>query len=259
MAGDRLFRALARPQMVAGVTYPFFVLNGIVAAELFLIFKSLFALLPALLIHALGYAAHLRDPHVMALWLTRLAARAARAQSRLVGRQCLPPVSVRAAGAAKREKSVGDHLPYLAQIDDHTILTRDGLALQVIRLEGLPFETIDAVQLEARKAARDAMLQAMSSARFALVHHVVRRAVAPDLDGEFGDPFSAALDKAWRDRLAHASTLRQRPVPDDCRPSARRAARGAADKLLGLFTGDRRPKAEVKRRPARTRTAPAKR
>lgn len=72
MAGDRLFRALARPQMVAGVTYPFFVMNGIVAAELFLIFKSPFALLPALLIHALGYAAHLRDAHVMSLWMTRL-------------------------------------------------------------------------------------------------------------------------------------------------------------------------------------------
>ena len=69
---DPLFRALARPQMVAGVTYPFFVMNGIVAAELFLIFKTPLALVPALVIHALGYAAHLRDPHVMALWLTRL-------------------------------------------------------------------------------------------------------------------------------------------------------------------------------------------
>ena len=69
---DPLFRALARPQMVAGVTYPFFVLNGIVAAELFLVFKTPLALLPAVVIHALGYAAHLRDPHVMALWMTRL-------------------------------------------------------------------------------------------------------------------------------------------------------------------------------------------
>ena len=69
---DPLFRALARPQMVAGVTYPFFVMNGIVAAELFLIFKTPLALLPAVVIHALGYAAHLRDPHVMALWMTRL-------------------------------------------------------------------------------------------------------------------------------------------------------------------------------------------
>ena len=69
---DPLFRALARPQMVAGVTYPFFVLNGIVAAELFLLFKTPLALLPSLIIHALGYAAHLRDPHIMALWMTRL-------------------------------------------------------------------------------------------------------------------------------------------------------------------------------------------
>jgi len=69
---DPLFRALARPQMVAGVTYAFFVLNGIVAAELFLVFKSLIALVPSLLIHGLGYAAHLRDPHIMSVWLTRL-------------------------------------------------------------------------------------------------------------------------------------------------------------------------------------------
>jgi type IV secretion system protein VirB3 len=72
VAGDPLFRALARPQMVAGVTFPFFVLNGIAATEFFLIFKSLYALLLPLLIHALGYAAHLRDPHIMALWLTKL-------------------------------------------------------------------------------------------------------------------------------------------------------------------------------------------
>lgn len=72
MAGDPLFRALARPQIVAGVTYPFFVLNGIVAAELFLVFKSPLALLPSLLIHALGYSAHLRDPNIMSVWMTRL-------------------------------------------------------------------------------------------------------------------------------------------------------------------------------------------
>ena len=69
---DPLFKALARPQMVAGVTYPFFVLNAIVAVELFLVFKAPFALLPSLLLHAVGYAAHLRDANVMALWLTRL-------------------------------------------------------------------------------------------------------------------------------------------------------------------------------------------
>ena len=70
---DPLFRALARPQMVAGVTYPFFVLNAVLAVELFLVFKTPLALLPSLVAHAVGYAAHLRDVHIMGLWLTRLA------------------------------------------------------------------------------------------------------------------------------------------------------------------------------------------
>ncbi|MDQ3144222.1 MAG: hypothetical protein M3Q57_05010 [Pseudomonadota bacterium] len=140
--------------------------------------------------------------------------------------------------AAKREKSVGDHLPYLAQVDDHTILTRDGLAMQVIRLDGLPFETIDEVQLEARKVARDAMLQAVASARFALVHHVVRRAVTAELEGEFADPFSTALDTAWRERLsARRLYVNDLYITLLLRPLAGRAS--AAEKLLGLFGGAR--------------------
>ena len=145
--------------------------------------------------------------------------------------------------AARREKSVGDHLPYLAQVDEHTILTRDGLALQVIRLEGLPFETIDEVQLEARKVARDAMLQAVASARFALVHHVVRRAVSPDVQGHFADPFSTALDQAWRDRLsARRLYVNDLYLTLLIRPLAGRA--GAAEKLLGLFGGGRSTRGE---------------
>ena len=147
-------------------------------------------------------------------------------------------MSIRRNQVAQREKHVGDHLPYLAQVDEHTIVTRDRLAMQVIRLEGLPFETIDDVQLEIRKIARDAMLQAVGSARFALVHHVIRRIVDPALEGDFDDPFSAALDKAWSERLA----TRKLYVNDlyltiIVRPLAGRA--GAADRMLDLV-GSRR-------------------
>ncbi len=145
--------------------------------------------------------------------------------------------------AARQEKAIGDHLPYRAQVDDHTLITKDGRAMQVIKLAGLPFETIDAAQLDARKAARDAMLQAVASARFALVHHVVRRAVSAELVGQFGDPFSASLDSAWQNRLA----TRKLYVNDlyltlVIRPLAGRAR--AADRLLGLFIADQKVKAD---------------
>lgn len=114
--------------------------------------------------------------------------------------QLLPRVSADPAAWA-REKSAGVHLPYLAQIDDHTILLRDGRLMQVIALDGYLFETADTTDINYRKGLRDAMLQAIGSSRFALYHHVVRRRVDPGFGGDFPDPFSAELDNRWRRRL----------------------------------------------------------
>jgi type IV secretion system protein VirB3 len=76
MAGDlrrdTLFTALTRPQMFAGVTYTFFVINVVIAVELFLIFRSLWALGAALVIHLAGMVASLREPRFADLWLTRV-------------------------------------------------------------------------------------------------------------------------------------------------------------------------------------------
>lgn len=76
MAGDlrrdTLFVALTRPQMFAGVTYSFFVINVVVAVELFLIFKSFKVLLVGLLIHLVGMLVSLHEPRFVDLWLTRV-------------------------------------------------------------------------------------------------------------------------------------------------------------------------------------------
>ena len=106
-----------------------------------------------------------------------------------------------AATLARREAPAGDRLPYARHVDDATIETRDGLLLQVLHLRGLPFETADTEELNYRKAVRETMLRAVASSRFALYHHVVRREVSPELGGDFPDPFSHELDRAWRARL----------------------------------------------------------
>jgi type IV secretion system protein VirB3 len=67
-----VFVALTRPQMFAGVTYNFFVLNAIVAAEFFLIFKSPWALVVALAVHLAGVVLCLREPRIFDLWLARV-------------------------------------------------------------------------------------------------------------------------------------------------------------------------------------------
>jgi type IV secretion system protein VirB3 len=68
----RLFLALTRPQMFAGVTYGFFVANAILAAELFLLFKSFWVIGVSLLAHLAGVLACLREPRVFDLWIARV-------------------------------------------------------------------------------------------------------------------------------------------------------------------------------------------
>jgi type IV secretion system protein VirB3 len=70
---DPLFVALTRPQMFAGVTYTYFIFNFVVATELFLIFKSAWVLLAALLFHLVGVLLCVREPRIFDLWTTRIA------------------------------------------------------------------------------------------------------------------------------------------------------------------------------------------
>ncbi len=100
-----------------------------------------------------------------------------------------------------RERSAGDHLPYAVQRDDYTIETRDGLLMQFIKMRGFMFETADTQELNYRNVLRDSMLQTIGSARFALMHHIIRRRVDIRLDAEFPDQFSQKLDARWRERF----------------------------------------------------------
>ena len=72
LAQAPVFRALTQPQMFAGVTYSFFVINGVVTTEAFLITRSVWALGLALAIHMAGYVACLREPRIFDLWLVRV-------------------------------------------------------------------------------------------------------------------------------------------------------------------------------------------
>lgn len=69
---DPCFVALTRPQMFAGVTYSYFILNAVIATELFLIFKSVWVLLAAVVIHLIGVVLCVREPRFFDLWLTKI-------------------------------------------------------------------------------------------------------------------------------------------------------------------------------------------
>lgn len=136
------------------------------------------------------------------------------------------------------ENRVGDHLPYLAHVDPHTLITRDGLLMQCIAFGGFLFETADSEEINYRKLLRDQMLQAIGDTRYAIYHHVVRRKVVPDLQGSFGDPFSARLNETWQSLL----TSRQLFVNELYVTLVRRRMKGGAgwvDRLGRFLRRDR--------------------
>jgi len=72
LARSTVFRALTRPQMFAGVTYSYFVINLAVTTEVFLVSHSFWSLGAAAVGHGVGYVACLREPRIFDLWLIKV-------------------------------------------------------------------------------------------------------------------------------------------------------------------------------------------
>ena len=72
VAIDLLFLGLTRPPMAFGVTYAFFVLNGMFTTIAFLALNSLWAWLLGIPVHLIGYLMCLKDPRIFDIWRVRL-------------------------------------------------------------------------------------------------------------------------------------------------------------------------------------------
>ncbi|MFN7613495.1 MAG: VirB3 family type IV secretion system protein, partial [Alphaproteobacteria bacterium] len=72
LKADPLFQGLARPPMIAGVSYLYFVLNAMFTMILFINtndFKSFFV---GLIVHGFGYLLCMKEPRAVELWMLRL-------------------------------------------------------------------------------------------------------------------------------------------------------------------------------------------
>lgn len=137
---------------------------------------------------------------------------------------------------AQREAHSGDRLPYARVLDGRTMLLRNGALWQCLHLSGFTFETADDALLNHRQRMRDAALRAIADSRYVVHHHLLRRRVAVQLQGEFDDPVSAALDLRWQQALGE-----RRLFCNDLFVSVlRRPARGKAGWLERLHGRARR-------------------
>ena len=100
------------------------------------------------------------------------------------------------------EMGVKEHIPYLRHVDDHVVSTKLGFLVSVIKLEGLPFQTMDQAELNARMRNRNNSFRLLGSSRFSLYTTVIRRKSAVAIDDDFDMPFAAELNRRYREHLS---------------------------------------------------------
>ena len=107
----------------------------------------------------------------------------------------------RQARIAASEALAAAHIPYVRQADAFTLQTRSGDLVQIFQLDGKPFETESASELDRLKEGRNTLLRALAGGDYALWQHVVRRRIYPDLSPRPPAGFARDLDAQWQARL----------------------------------------------------------
>ena len=110
------------------------------------------------------------------------------------------------AGSAEkaREQRLRRFIPYLAHYDGETLLTEDDQLVQVIKVEGLAFQTRDEDELKRQKRFRNRLVRSIAKSDLGVMVHVVRRRHFDYPEGTFPNRFCAELDAAWRRRHEQA-------------------------------------------------------
>jgi type IV secretion system protein VirB4 len=102
----------------------------------------------------------------------------------------------------RREALFAKQIPYTAQVSEHVVRTRFGHYVQVLQLSGASFECADDGEINAWHERLNVLWRNLASANVALWIHLVRHREESYPEGAFSNPFAAALNARYRERLA---------------------------------------------------------
>src|SRR6266513_5364467 len=106
--------------------------------------------------------------------------------------------------AKTAEQRLRRFIPYLAHYDGETLLTENDQLVQIIKLEGLAFQTRDEEELKRQKRFRNRLVRSIAKSDLGVTVHVVRRRQFEYPESSFPNRFCAELDAAWRRRHEQA-------------------------------------------------------
>lgn len=99
---------------------------------------------------------------------------------------------------ANREVQTSNFIPYLCHYNASTIITKSMDMVSVIKVDGFAFETADDEDVDARKTMRNNLLKGISSTRYAVWMHTLRKKHSAFPEGSFDNRYCQMLNDQWR-------------------------------------------------------------
>ena len=90
-----------------------------------------------------------------------------------------------------------DFIPYVCHYNPHTILTKNGELMQIIRITGFNKASAVSELISLRDSVRDAIVDNVPGGKFAFWFNTIRRKKNISPKGEFDDLFSQKLNDDW--------------------------------------------------------------
>ncbi len=107
-----------------------------------------------------------------------------------------------------RELEPETFIPYVRHVDENVIALDSRALLAMIAVEGVSFETIDPIDLNSLQRDLNTLYRNIADERLAIWTHLIRRRDNTYPDGGFTNPFSAALNDKYRERMVREDLFR---------------------------------------------------
>lgn len=99
-------------------------------------------------------------------------------------------------------RDLHEFIPYHSHYNPHTLLTRNGELMQIIKIAhnnaGLAYENSGGADRSLREHVRRAIAEVIVTDRYALWVHTIRRRKSVRYDSHFDNPFAAHVHAAWQ-------------------------------------------------------------
>ena len=151
------------------------------------------------------------------------------------------------AGADAREMALSDMIPYTVHYDDESVITKDDGLLQVIKLDGLYFESLNAEQIKQFERQRNTVLRSIANSDRGIYVHLIRRKVQTYPAGEGGTWFSREFNGAWKKRYEQQSFYANEIYISIIVNRFRQGAPGILDRAFALLSGTKAEEIDMHR------------